>query len=130
MQREVIKKQLIQLQVEKDGDTVSTTSVTTDENYDEVIGYRLYLSAINAERKSVCQLKIDGLEIEPERYPAEGLMCTTSVSPNDRYKNVPFPVKAKGSLVNFSYTDGSASTVPYKVMLVLILKINHEAGRN
>lgn len=130
MLREVIKKQLIQLSVGGESNTISTSNAATDENYDEVIGYRLYLSQAGAERKSTCQLKIDGLEIEPERYPVEGLICSTNVSPNDRYKKIPFPVKAKGSLVNFSYTDGGTlSSYPYTVILVLILKIN-EAGHN
>lgn len=125
--REPIKKQLIQLVVLEAEATYNTENVTTDVNYDNVIGYRLYLSQLAAERKSTCQLKIDGWELEPEKYPVEGLICGTEVSPNERYKKVPFPIKAQGSVVRLTYTDGGAVTPPYTVTLALILSQDETA---
>ena len=122
--KEPKKKQLIRLIIPSAGAEVETINVTTDAHYKHVLGYRLYLNQATAERKSTCALKIDGFEIEPEKYPVEGMICGTEVSPNERYKKMPFPVSGEGVIVNFSYKDGGAlspSLYPYTVVLALDL---------
>lgn len=120
--KEPTKKQLIRLKVTSAGESVETQNVTTDEYYTNVESYNMFVPTPNGEQKSTMYLSIDGYEIEPEKYPVEGCIASTSVAPDKRMKSVPFPIKAKGSQVVLKYTDGgNARTYPHTVVLCLKL---------
>ncbi|MCE9539046.1 MAG: hypothetical protein K8R85_07500, partial [Bacteroidetes bacterium] len=113
------------------GASVETVDVTTDINYDNVVGIQTTCTDPEAFKTSTFQnFEIGSLDIYPKGYEAKMLSAGINCPPSERWDKE-LNEKAQGSTVNITYKDGSVpgTVYPYTVNVYLWLK-NPETTEN
>lgn len=126
-----IRYQIASLVIPGAGASVNSVDVTTDINYDNVVGIQATCTDPEAFKASTFQkFEIGSLEIYCKGYEAKMLSAGTNCPPSQRWDKEVNEV-AMGSTVDISYTDASVvgTVYPYTVNVYLWLK-NPESPKN